>query len=68
MNLARFFIDRPIFAAVLSLVFVVAGALSLFVLPVSAYTTRLPGLTVSVGAGRRPSGCGVPRHSWRRSA
>ena len=42
MNLARFFIDRPIFAAVLSLVFVVAGALSLFVLPVSEYPQVVP--------------------------
>ncbi len=42
MNLPRFFIDRPIFAAVLSLVFVVAGALSLFVLPVSEYPQVVP--------------------------
>ena len=42
MNLARFFIDRPIFAAVLSLVFVVAGALSLFVLPVSEHPQVVP--------------------------
>ena len=42
MNLARFFINRPIFAAVLSLVFVVAGALSLFVLPVSEYPQVVP--------------------------
>jgi multidrug efflux pump len=42
MNLARFFIDRPIFAAVLSLVFVVAGALSLIALPVSEYPQVVP--------------------------
>jgi multidrug efflux pump len=42
MNLARFFIDRPIFAAVLSLVFVVAGALSLVALPVSEYPQVVP--------------------------
>jgi multidrug efflux pump len=42
VNLARFFIDRPIFAAVLSLVFVVAGGLSLLVLPVSEYPPVVP--------------------------
>jgi multidrug efflux pump len=42
VNLARFFIDRPIFAAVLSLVFVVAGGLSLLVLPVSEYPQVVP--------------------------
>jgi multidrug efflux pump len=42
MNVARFFIDRPIFAAVLSLVFVVAGALSLIALPVSEYPQVVP--------------------------
>jgi multidrug efflux pump len=42
MNIARFFIDRPIFGGVLSLVIVVAGALSLFVLPVSEYPQVVP--------------------------
>jgi multidrug efflux pump len=42
MNIARFFIDRPIFGGVLSLVIVVAGALSLLVLPVSEYPQVVP--------------------------
>ena len=32
---SRFFIDRPIFAAVLSIVMVIAGGVSAFVLPVA---------------------------------
>ena len=35
MNLSRFFIDRPIFAGVLSLLVFLAGLISLFALPVS---------------------------------
>src|SRR5262245_33523424 len=42
MNVARFFIDRPIFAAVLSLVIVAAGALALFQLPISEYPQVVP--------------------------
>ena len=41
MNFSRFFIDRPIFAAVLSLVIVVAGALALVQLPVSEYLSLI---------------------------
>jgi len=42
MNMSRFFIDRPIFAAVLSLVIVVGGALALFQLPISEYPQVVP--------------------------
>jgi multidrug efflux pump len=42
MNFPRFFIDRPIFAAVLSLLIVVGGALSLFRLPISEYPSVVP--------------------------
>jgi multidrug efflux pump len=42
MNISRFFIDRPIFAAVLSLVIVVGGALALFQLPISEYPQVVP--------------------------
>ncbi|MCR6659171.1 MAG: efflux RND transporter permease subunit [Asticcacaulis sp.] len=42
MNLSKFFIDRPIFAGVLSLLFLVAGMLSLRVLPVSEYPEVVP--------------------------
>ena len=42
MKFSRFFIDRPIFAAVLSLVIVIAGALALFQLPISEYPSVVP--------------------------
>jgi multidrug efflux pump len=42
MRFSKFFIDRPIFAAVLSLVIVVAGALALFQLPISEYPQVVP--------------------------
>ena len=42
MRFSQFFIDRPIFAAVLSLVIVVAGAISLFQLPISEYPQVVP--------------------------
>jgi multidrug efflux pump len=42
MTFSKFFIDRPIFAAVLSLLIVVAGALALFRLPVSEYPQVVP--------------------------
>ncbi|MGA9657733.1 MAG: multidrug efflux RND transporter permease subunit [Asticcacaulis sp.] len=42
MNLSKFFIDRPIFAGVLSLLILVAGLLSLRVLPVSEYPEVVP--------------------------
>jgi multidrug efflux pump len=35
MNFSKFFIDRPIFAAVLSIIVFVAGLLSIFKLPIS---------------------------------
>src|ERR1700756_1557039 len=42
MNLSRFFIDRPIFAAVISVVIFLAGAISVFQLPVSEYPEVVP--------------------------
>jgi multidrug efflux pump len=42
MKFSRFFIDRPIFAAVLSVLVFVAGLLSIFVLPVSEYPDVVP--------------------------
>ena len=42
MNLARFFVDRPIFAAVLSILIFVAGAIALPMLPVSEYPDVVP--------------------------
>ena len=40
--LSRFFIDRPIFASVLSIVITIAGIVSLFVLPVAQYPDIVP--------------------------
>ncbi|WP_374335693.1 efflux RND transporter permease subunit [Methyloversatilis sp.] len=42
MNISRFFIDRPIFAGVLSVLILLAGALSLFQLPISEYPEVVP--------------------------
>jgi multidrug efflux pump len=42
MNLSRFFIDRPVFAAVLSMLVLLAGAISLTQLPVSEYPDVVP--------------------------
>ncbi len=58
MRFARFFIDRPIFAAVLSLVITVAGGLALLRLPISEYPNVVPP-TVVVRADlsrRQPEG------------
>ena len=49
MNFSRFFIHRPIFATVLALLFVVAGLLSLGVLPIAQYPDITPP-TVQVSA------------------
>lgn len=42
MNLAQFFISRPIFASVLSLLFFIAGLLSVFQLPITEYPDVVP--------------------------
>ena len=42
MNLSKFFIDRPVFAGVLSLLIFIAGAISLRSLPVSEYPEVVP--------------------------
>ena len=40
--ISRFFIDRPVFATVLSLVIVLAGLLAMRVLPISQYPQIVP--------------------------
>ncbi len=60
MRFAHFFIDRPVFAAVLSIVIVIVGAIAAAVLPVSQYpeivpptvvvTARYPGASAEVVA------------------
>jgi multidrug efflux pump len=42
MNISRFFIDRPIFAGVLSLMVMIAGLLAMFQLPISEYPEVTP--------------------------
>src|SRR4051794_17505057 len=46
---ARFFIDRPIFSAVLSIVMIIAGGVAIFVLPIAQYPEIAPP-TVQVSA------------------
>src|SRR5438128_12359132 len=40
--ISHFFIDRPIFASVLSIVFVLAGGVAVFTLPVAQYPEVTP--------------------------
>jgi hydrophobe/amphiphile efflux-1 (HAE1) family protein len=42
MNFSKFFIDRPIFASVLSIVIFLAGGLAMFALPISEYPEVVP--------------------------
>ncbi len=42
MKLSHFFIDRPVFAAVLSAFITIAGAIALFKLPVAEYPEVVP--------------------------
>src|SRR5438552_7829609 len=42
MNLSRFFIDRPIFAGVVSLLIFIAGAIAMRILPIAEYPQVVP--------------------------
>src|SRR5690606_20171241 len=42
MSISRFFIDRPVFAAVLSILIIVAGLIGLRALPISEYPEVVP--------------------------
>ena len=50
MNLSQFFISRPVFAAVLSALILIAGLISIPSLPISEYPEVVPP-TVVVRAG-----------------
>jgi multidrug efflux pump len=50
MRFSSFFITRPIFAAVLSLVLVIAGALAMLRLPISEYPSVVPPTVIVRGA------------------
>ncbi|MGI4954180.1 MAG: efflux RND transporter permease subunit, partial [Janthinobacterium lividum] len=42
MNISKFFIDRPVFAGVLSVLIFVSGLLALRTLPISEYPEVVP--------------------------
>jgi multidrug efflux pump subunit AcrB len=58
--LSRFFIERPIFAAVIAIVIMVAGALAIRTLPIEQYPTIAPPSSPTTRAPR-------PRRSRPRS-
>ena len=70
MNISSFFIDRPIFASVISIIIVVAGLVAMPLLPVSEY----PGGRAAHGGGGGQLPRGVPdddrrnRHYHARAA
>ena len=49
MSISRYCIDRPIFAAVVSIVITIAGAVAMINLPIAQYPEITP-VTVSVSA------------------
>src|SRR5919197_988825 len=49
MRISHFFIDRPIFAAVVSIVFVIVGGVSFFRLPVAQYPEIAPPIINATG-------------------
>ena len=55
MRISHFFIDRPIFAAVVSIVFVIVGAVSFARLPVAQYPEIAPPI-INV-SGQYPGQC-----------
>ena len=42
MNFSKFFVDRPIFAGVLSVLIFVGGLISMFAMPISEYPDVVP--------------------------
>ena len=55
MNISRFFIDRPIFAGVLSVLIFLGGLLALRVMPISEYPDVVPPQVVVRQLSRRKS-------------
>src|SRR5258706_15136189 len=58
MNLSRFFIDRPIFAGVLSLLIFLSGVIALRALPIAEYPEVVPpaGIVRAQYPGANPKG------------
>ena len=68
MNLSKFFIDRPIFAGVLSLLIFLAGLIALRALPISEYPEVVPpSVVVRAQLSRARTRRSSPRRSRRRS-
>ncbi|MEJ0018765.1 MAG: efflux RND transporter permease subunit [Acetobacteraceae bacterium] len=65
MRFSHFFIDRPIFAAVLSIILTIAGALVERSLPISEYPEIAPP-TVSIRATYPGASPRCWRRRWRR--
>ena len=68
MRISHFFIDRPIFAGVVSLVFVILGAVSYGRLPVAQYPEIAPPVINVTGQYPGASAEVVAPPSWRRSS
>ncbi len=64
MNFSRFFVDRPIFAAVLSIIIFAVGAISIPNLPISEYPEVVPPSVVVRAVTRAPTPRRSPR-PWR---
>ena len=55
MNISRFFVDKPIFAAVLSIIIFVGGLISIFKLPISEYPDVVPPSVVRITSPPLPT-------------
>ena len=58
--MVNFFIDRPIFAWVVAIIIMLAGALAIYTLPVSQYPPIAPPAITITPTTRAP-----PRRRWR---
>ena len=65
MDFSRFFIDRPIFAAVLSILIFITGLIAIPLLPVSEYPDVVPP-SVQVRAEYPGANPKVMPRPWRR--
>jgi len=61
MNISAFFIDRPIFASVISILILTAGLVAMPLLPISEYPEIVPPTVVSPARTRA-----LPRKRSRR--
>lgn len=57
MNISRFFVDRPVFAGVLSVLILIAGLIGLRALPISEYPEVVPPSIVVRAARRTDQRC-----------